>query len=220
MGFAELVIGPARGPHRARAMGLPRFGPDPLAQPILRACPGHPPPFGRLKTWMPGSRPGMTKSIGPSTHKTWPDVRFTPKRPNCRAASKSRFGPCVDGSELARRIFTSQAWSVQPCVRPLSAVHMTAGHNALRGSGSGQKLAFENALARVGCPDRRIDRLCITCCSPSQPSHHATVLGAISSDPQRDWIIVSLAGGHHRPSHSGELVGERDGGDFGRPSRQ
>src|SRR6202041_242722 len=28
-------------------------------------------------------------------------------------------------SKLARRIFTSQAWSVQPCVRPLSAVHMT-----------------------------------------------------------------------------------------------
>jgi len=25
----------------------------------------------------------------------------------------------------------------------------------------------------VGCPDRRIDRLCITCCSSSQPSHHA-----------------------------------------------
>ena len=24
----------------------------------------------------------------------------------------------MDGSELARRIFTSQAWSVQPCVRP------------------------------------------------------------------------------------------------------
>ena len=43
--------------------------------------------------------------------------------------------PCVDGSELPRRIFTLQARSVQPCVRPLSAVHMTAGHNALRGSG-------------------------------------------------------------------------------------
>jgi len=26
-------------------------------------------------------------------------------------------------------------WSVQPCVRPFGAVHMTAGHNALRGSG-------------------------------------------------------------------------------------
>src|SRR5205809_7925528 len=58
-----------------------------------------------------------------------------------------RFGPCVDGSQLARRIFTSQAWSVQPCVRPLSAVHMTAGHNALRGSGPGQNLAFNDAVA-------------------------------------------------------------------------
>jgi hypothetical protein len=81
--------------------------------------------------------------------------------------------PCVDGSELARRIFTSRCWSVQPCVRPVSAVHMTAGHNALRGSGPGQKPAFENAMAHVGCPDRQINRLCITCCSPSQPSHHA-----------------------------------------------
>ena len=42
---------------------------------------------------------------------------------------------CVDGSGLARRIVTSQAWSVQPCVWPVCAVHMTAGHNALRGSG-------------------------------------------------------------------------------------
>ena len=66
----------------------------------------------------------------------------------------------------------TQHWSVQPCVRPVDAVHMTAGHNALRGSGPGQKLAFVNALALVGCPDRRIDRLCITCCSPSQHSHH------------------------------------------------
>jgi hypothetical protein len=84
-----------------------------------------------------------------------------------------RFVPCVDGSELARKIFTSQAWSVQPCVRPLGAVHMTAGHNALRGSGPGQKPAFEDAMAQVGCPDRRIDRLCFTCCSPSQPSRRA-----------------------------------------------
>ena len=59
-----------------------------------------------------------------------------------------------------------QHWSVQPCVRPLSAAHKAAGHNALRGSGPGQSHAFKNALAQVGCPDRRIDRLCITCCSP------------------------------------------------------
>ena len=52
------------------------------------------------------------------------------------------------------------------------AVHMTAGHNALRGSGPGQKHAFEDAMALVGCPDRRIDRRCIKCCSPSQPLRH------------------------------------------------
>ena len=51
--------------------------------------------------------------------------------------------PCVDGSGLARKISTSQVWSVQPCVWPVCAVHMTAGHNALRGSGPGQKPAFE-----------------------------------------------------------------------------
>ena len=52
---------------------------------------------------------------------------------------------CVDGSELARTFFTLQAWSVQPCVRPLNAVHTTAGHNALRGSGPKQLRAFDNA---------------------------------------------------------------------------
>ena len=66
--------------------------------------------------------------------------------------------------ELSSRL---QHWSVQPCVRPFDAAHMTAGHNALRGSGPDQQLAFKNAMAHVGYPDRRIDRLCITCCSPS-----------------------------------------------------
>src|SRR5206468_10980291 len=42
-----------------------------------------------------------------------------------------------------------QHWSVQPCVRPFDAVHMTAGHNALRGSGPDQQLAFKNAMAHV-----------------------------------------------------------------------
>src|SRR3954464_15151064 len=69
-----------------------------------------------------------------------------------------------------------QAWSGAAMCSAFSAVHMTAGHNALRGSGPGQKLAFDYALAQVGCPDRRIDRLCITCCLPSQPSHHACVV--------------------------------------------
>src|SRR6185437_16392380 len=66
-----------------------------------------------------------------------------------------------------------QAWSVQPCVRPLSAVHMTARHNALRGSGPGQELAFNDAMAQMGCPDRQIDGSALRAVCPPQPSHHA-----------------------------------------------
>ena len=113
-----------------------------------------------------------------------------------------------------------QHWSVQPCVRPVDAVHMTAGHNALRGSGPGHKLAFDNAVAQVGCPDRRIDRLCITCCSPSQPSHHAGCPARSRSSRKRGWFLVAFAFGHDRPCHSGDLIGERDGGDLRRPPRQ
>ena len=38
-----------------------------------------------------------------------------------------------------------QHWSVRPCTRPVFFVCMTAGHNALRGSGPEQHLAFDNA---------------------------------------------------------------------------
>src|SRR5262245_42715531 len=65
------------------------------------------------------------------------------KRTNSGPLVIVRFVPCVDGSKLARLFFTFAGWSVQPCVRPIGAVHMTAGHNAFRGSGPGQKPAFE-----------------------------------------------------------------------------
>jgi hypothetical protein len=98
------------------------------------------------------------------------------------------------------------------------AVHMTAGHNALRGSGPGQKLAFDNAMAHVGCPDRRIDRLRITCCSPSQPLHRASARSC--SRRECDGFLVAFPLCHHGPRHPGDLVGERDGGDLGGPPRQ
>jgi hypothetical protein len=85
----------------------------------------------------------------------------------------------VDGSGLARASSRVQQWSEQPCVRPVSAVHVTAGHNALRGSGPGRLHAFDHAVARVGCPDRQIDRLCITCCLPFPTVH-------ITPDARRD----------------------------------
>jgi Tripartite tricarboxylate transporter family receptor len=109
--------------------------------------------------------------------------------------------PRVDGSELARRIFTAQAWSVLPCVRPLAAVHMTAGHNALRGSGPGQNRAFDDAVAQVGCPDRQIDRLCIACCSPFPTLTSRRLSGAISLPRKRCGLLVPLPLGHHGPGH-------------------
>src|SRR2546422_183313 len=123
--------------------------------------------------------------------------------------------PSWQGESSRRR-----GWSVQPCVRPVSAVRMTAGHNALRGSGPGQKLAFDHALALVGCPDRRIDRLCITCCSPSQPSHHAGWPARYRSPRKRDGFLVALTLCHHGPGHSRDLVGKRDRGHLRRPPRQ
>jgi hypothetical protein len=122
--------------------------------------------------------------------------------------------PCVDGSELARIFSRLQHWSVRPCVRPVDAVHMTAGHNALRGSGPGQKPAFDDAMALVGCPDRRIDRLCITCCSPSQPSHHAGCPTRSRLCHKRDGLFVTLALGHHGPGHARNLVSKCNGGDL------
>jgi len=72
----------------------------------------------------------------------------------------------------------------------------------------------------VGCPDRRIDRLCNTCCSSSQPSHHAGCPTRSRLRRKRDWFLIALALGHDRPCHPGDFIGERDGGDLGGALRQ
>lgn len=102
------------------------------------------------------------------------------KFPEAQPASQYLLRAMCGRLRVVKGSVTSQCWSEQPCVRPVSAAHRAAGHNALRGSGPGQKLAFNDVLAQVGCPDRRIDRFCITCCLPFQPFHHA-IAGAISS---------------------------------------
>ena len=122
----------------------------------------------------------------PSTSGLTPSSDISARRAN------RRDGPCIDGSGLARRIFTLQRWSERPCVRPVCAVPMTAGHNALRGSGPGQKHAFDDAVARVGCPDRRIDRHCIKRCSSSQPLRHAGCPARFPLGRKRDRFLVAL----------------------------
>jgi hypothetical protein len=53
---------------------------------------------------------------------------------------------------------------VQPCVRPIGAVHMTAGHNAFRGSGPGQKPAFEMHWHKWVVLIAGSTGFCVTCC--------------------------------------------------------
>jgi hypothetical protein len=103
-----------------------------------------------------------------------PMSAFPPKSAYVRTLVDVSEMPCVDGSVLARAFFTFAAWvGAAMCLAFRCGSH-DPGHNALRGSGPGQKPAFDNnAMAQVGCPDRRIDRLCIMCCSLLQPSHHA-----------------------------------------------
>jgi hypothetical protein len=103
-----------------------------------------------------------------------------------------------------------QDWSEQPCVRPLSAAHLAAGHNALRGSGPSQYLAFEDAVAHMGCPDRQIDRLCITCCLPFPTVTSRRIPDAISSHPKRRGLPVTASLRHQGPRDPSELVGECD----------
>ena len=163
-------------------------------------------------------RPSRMSVQGQTEKSGWsPPTSVVPLKADIqRAVRQVRFVPCVDGSGLARVFFTLQAWSVQPCVRPVGAVHMTAGHNALRGSGPGQQHAFDDAMAQVGCPDRRIDRLCITCCSPSQPSHHAGCPARSRLPGKCRGLFVTLALGHYGPCHPRDLVGERNGSDLSR----
>ena len=103
---------------------------------------------------------------------------------------------------------------------PTTAVHVTAGHNALRGSGPGQFHAFDHALARVGCPDRRIDRLALRAVCPPNRSHHARCPTRSLSCRECDRFLVALSPRHHRPGHASDLVGECDVSDLGRSPRQ
>ena len=127
-------------------------------------------------------------------------VDFRQLRACCRTRAGQLCAMC--GRLRVGKDFLHVAWSVQPCVRPICAVHMTAGHNALRGSGPGQQHAFEDAMALVGCPDRRIDLALHYVLSASQPLRHIEPW-ALSLRCERDGFIVVFVSGHHRPGQPG-----------------
>ena len=81
--------------------------------------------------------------------------------------------PCVDGSRLVSQNVTSRRWSVQPCVRPVSAVRMTAGHMA-----TADRVPVKSPHSIMHwhmwvVPIAGSTGFCINCCSSSQLSHHA-----------------------------------------------
>jgi hypothetical protein len=86
---------------------------------------------------------------------------------------------------------------------------MTAGHNALRGSGPGQKPAFDNALVLIAGSTGSALRAV-------RPSnlHIVPNAGTISFTPRARRFLVTLAPGHHGPRHSCDLVVKRDRGDL------
>ena len=113
-----------------------------------------------------------------------------------------------------------QHWSVRPCVRPFSAAHRPLAIMPSADQVPINSPHSTNAWGEVGCPDRRIDRLCITCCLPF-PTFTSRRMSARSRlRRQCDRFLVTLALRHHRPRHPRDLIGKSDGGDFGRPARQ
>jgi hypothetical protein len=98
-------------------------------------------------------------------------------------AEVGRLGPCVDGSGLARACFTRAAVVGAAMCSACYAVHVTAGHNALRGSGPGQLHAFEDAVARVVVLIAGSTGSALRAVRLPNRSHHAECCDAISSMP-------------------------------------
>ena len=137
----------------------------------------------------------------------------------CHSAATwlSRKGPYVDGSVLARVFFVILAGRcshmfgllMRHIARPL-AIMLSAK------SGPGQKHAFKDAVARMGCPDRRVDRLSHymqlpfpNLLAPIEPAR--TQLGR-----KRNWFAIVFAAHHHCPDHSYNLIGQCNGRNLDR----
>jgi hypothetical protein len=82
-----------------------------------------------------------------------------------------------------------------------------------------KQLAFKNALAHVGCPDRRSTGSALR--AVRRPNVTSRQLpGMISLSRKRDGFFVSLARGRHGPDHPRDFISERDSRNLSRPPGQ
>ena len=91
------------------------------------------------------ARPDRTLGHKRRCKRSSASFRITSDSGRIVAARKSAASCHVSTARGWQGVSTSRRW--QPCVLPMVAVHMTAGHNALRGSGRGQFPVFDNAVA-------------------------------------------------------------------------
>jgi hypothetical protein len=120
------------------------------------------------------------------------------------------------GRRLGKDFLTLlQIGLVRSRVRPVCAARVAAGPNAVRGSGPNPSHAFKDALTLAGSPDPRNDRICITSFALA---NLVELVRLCCCRRQQFRLGELLATHHHGPSHSRDLVGERDSGDFDRPA--
>src|SRR5262245_17198390 len=120
------------------------------------------------------------------------------------------------GREIGLRGFAAQ---IRLCSPTGSYVMATAEHQEpyeSRGSRTVLGARGGEILPRDSTKDERL----VVSMTSSLSFATSEILGAISLDPQRGRIVVPRARSHHCPGHSRELVGKRDGREFGRPSGQ
>jgi hypothetical protein len=97
---------------------------------------------------------------------------------------------CVDGSELARTFLRRSR--IGRCGHVFGLLVRLSPSLA----------RIRDAMTQVGCPDRRIDRLCITYCS-SFPTFASRRMSARSHyAAKHDGFLIALTFGHHPPRPS------------------
>jgi hypothetical protein len=140
------------------------------------------------------------------------------KRTNCRSCDLSALchvWAAPSWQDLSSRLPAGRCSHVFG----LFARHKAAGDNALRGSGPGQKPAFEMHWHKwvVRSPDRPALHYVLL----ALPTFTSRRMSARSrSRRECDRFLVANTSGHHDPRHSCDLVGERDRNDLGGPPRQ